>query len=123
MGIMKDKRGILKRVLLVFAGLLCVVAAANAVLFMLGLSSGFFERWSEGQYFGMIAAIREDSFDLMGQDARPRTVLITAGTAIRRGRDEAARGDLRVGRYAVVVGRENSAGEIEARVVRIFNGR
>ncbi len=118
---MNGKHPILIRVILVFAGLLCVVAAANLVLYTLGFSVGFFERWAEARYFGRIVAVQEDSFEIVGQGTAPLTVLIVSTTQIRRGRDGVGFKDIRIGFYAVIVGSENAAGQIEARVVRILN--
>lgn len=113
----------IKRAVFVFAGFLFAVFAINIIFFASGSRMGVFHRWAGDQYFGKITAIQERYFTIADQEGRENTILVKNETRIMQGRLAVAKDYLRAGEYVMVVGSANEEKQIEARVIRIFNGR
>ena len=109
-----------KRIILVLVSFLVAVLVINVVMFAAGIKTGFFQRWTEEQYFGKISEIHEGGFAIVDENGREKSVLIARDTRIRKGREFIAEEVLRVGNYVIVVGFPNEEKQIEARVIRIF---
>lgn len=69
--------------------------------------------------FGKIIKLDLPLVTVQSQDAE-KVVLITASTVIRRFRDTIQPADLKVDDSVVIVGSPNSAGQIEAKLIRIL---
>jgi hypothetical protein len=69
---------------------------------------------------GEIVKKKAKSIIIKGPDNAEKVILLSNQTSIVKGRDEATLKDIRVGNQAVVVGSPNKKGQIEARLIRIF---
>lgn len=110
-----------KRAIFIFAGLLLSAFILNAIMLTAGYKTGFFHRWAEEQYFGRVTEISENGFLIVDEKNNEKPVLIKKDTRIRMGREFATKEDLLVNNYVIVVGSQNNQGQVEARVIRIFN--
>lgn len=97
-----------------------------------GPRAGFFGNWRampplpgdfiEGHgVFGEIIEIEDNSFVVKGQGDIEKVVVITQDTIIKKGMETAADG-LKVGENVVIIGSPNEQGQIEAKLIRVFDG-
>lgn len=97
-----------------------------------GPQGGFFGDWRKGPLlpgefieghgaFGEIIEFRDSSFVIKGGGDVEKLILITKDTVINKGR-ETIKGGLKVGDRVVIIGSPNNEGQIEARLIRIFDG-
>lgn len=101
-----------------------------------GPRGGFFSDWRKmprGEFidahgsFGEIIELnpstnsKQNSFVIKGRGDVEKIIVTTPETVIKNGR-ETAQDDLKIGDRAVVIGSPNSEGQIEAKLIRIFNG-
>jgi len=70
---------------------------------------------------GSIIKIDGANIIVKGNDNVERTILLSGQTTIRNGRQDIKIGDLKVGDLIVTIGDPNSSGQIEAKLIRIFN--
>ena len=72
--------------------------------------------------FGKVISVSGSSLVIQGKDNLEQDVLVTTSTQIRLGRDQAALQDVKADMEASVLGAPNSQGQIEARLIRLFEG-
>lgn len=70
---------------------------------------------------GAILKIDGDTMIIQGQDDIEKTVLISDNTIIKKHRETIAFGDLKVNDTIVIIGSPNDQGQIESKLIRIFN--
>jgi hypothetical protein len=98
-----------------------------------GPKGGFFGNWQRmpplpGDFvqshgtFGEIIKINNSDFVIKGQAEMEKIVLIKDDTVIEKGRTKITRDDLKIGDQVVVIGSPNEQGQIEAKLVRLFDG-
>jgi len=94
-----------------------------------GPQAGFFSDWRsfprgdfiEGHgIFGEIIELNDSGFVIRGRDNVEKVVVTTENTIINRGR-ETIKDELKVGDWVVIIGSPNEQGQIEARLIRLFN--
>lgn len=69
---------------------------------------------------GSILSINDGSWVIQDRDGTEKTVRITEKTAIKRFRDTISTADVKVGEVVAVIGKPNTAGEVEAQLVRVM---
>jgi len=96
-----------------------------------GPRAGFFGDWrrmppppgdfmkSRGS-FGEIIKINSSDFVLKGENDLEKVILVTEKTIIEQGRNLLKFSDLKVGNRVVVIGTPNEQGQIEAKLIRVF---
>jgi hypothetical protein len=98
-----------------------------------GPKGGFFGNWQRmpplpGDFvqshgtFGEIIKINNSDFVIKGQAEMEKIVLIKDDTVIEKGRTKITKNDLKVGDQVVVIGSPNNQGQIEAKLIRLFDG-
>jgi len=70
--------------------------------------------------FGQIIKIDGSTIVIKGREDVEKIVLVKEDTVIKRFQDNVKIGDLKVDDYIVVIGEPNDAGQIEAKLIRIF---
>ncbi|MBU1032869.1 MAG: hypothetical protein ABH820_00570 [Patescibacteria group bacterium] len=70
--------------------------------------------------FGEIISTSESALIVQGKDEIEQSVLTTSSTSIRSGRGQSSLNDLKPGLSIAVFGTPNDQGQIEARLIRIF---
>ena len=118
---MSQNRTILKRVLFVFGGLLLFALVFQAVLFSVGVKTGFFYRWSGNYYAGEITQISAGSFVIRDRAGREKTILVSGRTVMRKGTGT-VQDALAVGNEVIVFGPSRDGKIVEAELIRIFKG-
>jgi len=84
------------------------------------LSSGDF---IEGHgAFGEIIQIDDTGLVVRGRGNIEKLIIINQNTTIQKGRDMVKKDELKVNDQIVIVGSPNEDGQIEAKLIRIFNG-
>lgn len=68
---------------------------------------------------GKIIKIEGSSIIVEDQDNTEKSILISTGTKIQRGRDDVLGSDLKIDDFIVVIGTPNPEGIIEAKLIRI----
>lgn len=119
-GNIKRSDNIHRRIIFILVGFFIVVLIFSAIIFIVGMKIDFFNRWVGGQYFGEIIEINGNSFVIKGREGIEKIVLINEDTVIKKGR-ETIEDALRVGNQVIIIGSLNEKGQIEARLIRIFN--
>ena len=93
-----------------------------------GPKSGFINNWRRfpvGDFinghgsFGEIIEIKDSSFVIKGRENIEKVVIINKDTVITKSR-ETIKDGLKVGDNVVIIGSPNEAGQIEAKLIRIF---
>jgi len=98
-----------------------------------GPREGFFGNWQRmpplpGDFieshgtFGEIIKMNNSDFVIKGQAEMEKIVLIKDDTVIEKGRTKITKNDLKVGDQVVVIGSPNNQGQIEAKLIRLFDG-
>jgi hypothetical protein len=98
-----------------------------------GPRGGFFGDWlrlplSPGDFieghgtFGEIIKINNSDLVVRGRGDVEKVIITTEDTIVKKGRKTVKKDELRVGNYIVVIGSPNEEGQIEAKLIRIFNG-
>lgn len=72
--------------------------------------------------FGEIIQINENDIIIRGGNNLERLVIVNDNTIIQLGREIFNRQDLQIGEKVVVIGPPNEQGQVEAKLIRIFNG-
>ena len=72
---------------------------------------------------GAIIKIDGPNVIVKGNDNVEKTILLSSKTVIRNGRQDIKASDLKVGDLIVTIGDPNSGGQIEAKLIRIFNSQ
>lgn len=97
-----------------------------------GPKGGFFSDWRgmppmPGEFieghgaFGEIIEIRDDGFIIKDRGDIEKVVIITKDTIIKKGMKN-TEDNLEVGDHVVVIGSPNEEGQVEAKLIRVFNG-
>lgn len=68
---------------------------------------------------GRVVSVSLPTFVVADRDGVEKTVIVTDGTVMRRGRDEITGAEIKADEMVVVFGAPNDAAEIEARLIRI----
>jgi len=95
-----------------------------------GPPQGFLRDWRKGPFakrefieghgaFGEIIEVKDDSFVIKGRGDIEKVILITKDTVIKKGM-ETIKDNLKVGDFVVVIGSPNKEGQIEAKLIRVF---
>jgi len=71
--------------------------------------------------FGQIIKIGDSDFVIKGQDNAEKIVVINKDTAITGGKQTITKADLKVGEQVVVIGSPNDQGQIDAKLIRVFD--
>ena len=96
-----------------------------------GPRGGFFSDWRNsprGEFinahgvFGSIVKIDGNTVITKGRDDVEKTVLVSENTLIQKGRETATLSDLKADDNVVIIGSPNDQGQIEAKIIRVFNG-
>lgn len=96
-----------------------------------GPRGGFFSDWRNfprGEFinahgvFGSIIKIDGNTIITKGRDDVEKTVLVSDNTVIQKGRETIKLSDLKVDEGIVVIGSPNEEGQIEAKLIRVFDG-
>jgi len=72
--------------------------------------------------FGQIIKIGDSDFVIKGQDNVEKVVIFSKDASITIGRRTITKTDLKIGEQVVVIGSPNDQGQIEARLIRVFDG-
>ena len=72
--------------------------------------------------FGEIIKINDPDFVIKGQNDVEKVIITTEDTSIKRGMKTIKKEELKVGDRVVVIGSPNEQGQIEAKLIRVFNG-
>lgn len=95
-----------------------------------GPRSGFFSDWRSfphGDFigghgaFGEIIELNDFGFVIKGQGDVERIVITTDDTVVKKGRETVEDG-FKVGDSVTIIGSPNEEGQIEAKLIRLFNG-
>ena len=95
-----------------------------------GPKGGFFSDWRMPPFgdfieshgvFGEIIKINDNDLVIKGRENIERIVVVNEKTAIKDGFKDIKISDLKVGQVIVVIGSPNDQGQIEAKLIRIFN--
>ena len=96
-----------------------------------GPRGGFFSDWKSsprGEFinahgvFGSIIKIDGNTIITKGRDNVEKTVLVSEDTLIQKGRDAIKLSDLKPDESIVIIGSPNDQGQIEAKLIRVFDG-
>jgi len=72
---------------------------------------------------GSIIKVEGNNVIVKGSDNVEKIILLSDKTVIRNGRQDIKASDLKVGDLIVTIGDPNSSGQIEAKLIRIFNAQ
>ncbi len=72
--------------------------------------------------FGEIIQINDSDFVIKGKGDLEKIIVIKENTILEKGRMAIKKDDLKVGDQVVIIGSPNEQGQIEAKLIRIFNG-
>jgi len=147
----KIKRDVLKLIIVGLVCFVVVVLIFGAGVFVGGMKAKFSYSWAESYHknfagppggffgdwrkfppppgefieghgtFGEIIKINNSDFVIKGQNNVEKIILIKEDTIIEKGRETVKKDELKVGNYIVVIGSPNEQGQIEAKLIRVFN--
>jgi hypothetical protein len=146
----KINHDILKWIIIGFAGFVMIVLIFSAGMFVGGMKARFSYQWAESYHknfagprggffgdwrmlpspgdfieshgtFGEIINIYDSDFVIKGQSDVEKVILVTEGTIIQKGRDTIKKEELKVGDQIVIIGSPNEEGQIEAKLIRVFD--
>jgi hypothetical protein len=148
----KINRDVLKWIITGLAGFVIIVLIFGAGIFVGGMKARFSYRWAESYHknfagpragffgdwqklplppddfieshgtFGEIIKINDSDFVIKGQGDVEKVIIITKDTVIKKGMTTIKTEELKVGNQVVVIGSPNEEGQIEAKLIRLFNG-
>lgn len=147
----KSHRDLLKWIIVGIVIFVYSIGVFGAGLFVGGMKANFSYRWAENYHrnfggpengfmpgarisppngefiqghgvFGEIIQIGDADFVIKGQDNAEKVIIINKDTTIAIGRRTITKTDLKVGEQVVVIGSPNEQGQIEARLIRVFDG-
>lgn len=96
-----------------------------------GPRDGFFSDWKgspRGEFinahgvFGSIIKIDGNTIITKGRDDVEKTILVSDKTIIQKGRETVKLSDLKADESVVIIGSPNEEGQIEAKLIRVFDG-
>lgn len=143
--------GVLKWVIIGLAGFAVVVLIFGTGMFVGGMKARFSYRWAESYHknfagprggffgdwralpppgdfieghgtFGEIIKINDSDLVVKGQNDVEKLIIVTQDTIIEKGMVTIKKEELKVGDRIVIIGSPNEEGQIEAKLIRIFNG-
>lgn len=142
---------ILKWVVVILAGFAVVMLIFGAGMIVGGMKARFSYHWAESYHknfagprggflddwqkmpplpgdfieghgaFGEIIELKDNGFVMKGRGDIEKIVIIAGDTVIKRGMETIEDG-LKIGDSLVIIGSPNEEGQIEAKLIRIFNG-
>jgi len=144
-------RDVLKWIIVAIIGFVIVVLIFSIGIFVGGMKARFSYRWAESYHknfagpqggffgdwralpppgdfieghgtFGEIIKINNSDLIVKGQGDVEKVILITKDTTIEKGRDTLKKEELKIGDSIVIIGSPNEQGQIEAKLIRLFNG-
>lgn len=145
-------RDILKWVVIGLAGFAVVVLIFGAGMVVGGMKAKFSYRWAESYHknfagpregflgawrsisplpgdfieshgaFGEIIQIDETGLVVKGRGEVEKLIIATQDITIQKGRETLKKEELKVGDRVVIIGSPNEEGQIEAKLIRIFDG-
>ncbi|OGM10531.1 hypothetical protein A2Z67_02990 [Candidatus Woesebacteria bacterium RBG_13_36_22] len=148
----KINRDILKWIIVGVAGFIVVALIFGVGMFVGGMKAKFSYRWAESYHenfagprggflgdwrqlppfsgdfieshgaFGEIIQINDSDFVIKGQSDLEKIIVIKEDTILEKGRMAIKKDDLKVSDQVVIIGSPNEQGQIEAKLIRIFNG-
>jgi hypothetical protein len=147
----KSHRDLLKWIIIGIVIFVYSVCVFGAGLFVGGMKANFSYRWAENYHrnfggpsngfmfnekmpspnnefieghgvFGEIIQIGDADFVIKGRDNVEKVVIFGKDTTITIGRRTITKTDLKIGEQVVVIGSPNNQGQIEARLIRVFDG-
>ena len=68
------------------------------------------------------AGMSEDAFVIRGRGDVEKIIVLSSETILKKGRKTINQDDLKVGDGVVIIGSPNKEGQIEAKLIRVFNG-
>lgn len=149
----KLNRDILKWIIVGLAGFVIVVLIFSVGMFVGGTKARFSYRWAESYHknfagpregffgnwqgipplpgefieghgaFGEIIKINDSDFVIKGQGDLEKIIILKEDTILEKGRTTIKKDNLKVGDQVVIIGSPNEQGQIEAKLIRIFNGQ
>ena len=150
--IKKINKDVLKKIIIGLAVFVVVVLIFGAGLFVGGMKARFSYRWAENYHrnfggpqagffgdwrkfptppgdfiesrgtFGEIIKINDADFVVKGRGDVEKVVLVTGKTIIEEGRKMVKINELKIGDNVVIIGSPNEQGQIEAKLIRVFDG-
>lgn len=148
----KINRDALKWIIIGFAGFVVIILIFGAGVFVGGMKARFSYRWAENYHrnfggpqagffgdwrkfptppgdfiesrgtFGEIIKINASDFVVKGQGDVEKVVLVAEKTIIEEGRKVVKINELKIGDNVVIIGSPNEQGQIEAKLIRLFDG-
>jgi len=148
----KINSDVLKWVIVGLVGFVLVVLIFSAGMFVGGTKAKFSYRWAESYHknfggprdgffgdwrrfpippgdfieghgaFGEIIELSDSGFVIKGRGDVEKLIVTTEDVIIKKGR-ETVKDELKVGDRVVIIGSPNEKGQIEARLIRLFNGK
>lgn len=73
--------------------------------------------------FGEILKINDSDLVVKGRGDVEKVILLTKDTIIQKGRNTIKKEELKVGDSIVIIGSPNNEGQIEAKLIRVFDGK
>jgi len=151
-GVIKIKRDTLRRVLIILVKFIILLLVFGTGMFIGAAKVKFSYRWAENYHrnfggpgggfmrdwrlpppvnefidghgtFGDVIKIDNSELVIKGKDNIEKLVLIKDNTTITIGRQKAKKEDIKIGDSVMIIGSPNDAGQIEAKLIRIFKGR
>jgi len=147
----KENADFLKKLVIVLVGLTIIVLIFGAGMIVGGMKARFSYRWAESYHqnfagpkqgffgdwrarppmpgdfieshgtFGEIIKINDSDLVVRGQNNVEKIILITEKTIIEKERNTIKKEDLKVGDKIVIIGSPNDQGQIEAKLIRVFD--
>lgn len=148
----KINRDMLKWIIVGLAGFVIVIFIFGVGMFVGGMKARFSYSWAESYHknfagpregffgdwrnppplpgdfieshgtFGEIIKVNDSDFVIKGRDNIEKLILIKEDTVIEKGRITIKKEELKVGDQIVIIGSPNEQGQIEAKLIRIFDG-
>ncbi|PIR01917.1 MAG: hypothetical protein CO031_00335 [Candidatus Nealsonbacteria bacterium CG_4_9_14_0_2_um_filter_37_38] len=148
----KIHRDVLKWIIIGLAAFVILILIFGVGMFVGGMKAKFSYRWAESYHknfagprggffgdwrmplpppgdfieghgtFGEIIQINDFDFVIKGKGDLEKIIVIKENTILEKGRTTIKKDDLKVGDQVVVIGSPNEQGQIEAKLIRIFNG-
>jgi len=147
---MNTDKDVLKWVIIGIAGFVIVGLIFGAGMFVGGLKAKFSYRWAESYHknfagpregflgdwrsfprgdfieghgaFGEIIQIDDSGLVVKGRGDVEKVIIATQDTTIQEGRETIKKEELKVGDQVVIIGSPNKEGQIEAKLIRVFDG-
>ena len=144
------QKDILKWIIIGLAGFAVVSLIFSAGMFVGGMKAKFSYRWAESYHenfagprggflgdwrsfpgrdfieghgaFGEIIQINDSSLVVKGRGDIEKVIITTKDTTIQKGRETIKKEELKVGDQIVIIGSPNEEGQIEAKLIRVFDG-